>query len=71
MATTPRPGERPEGRDEEPTREPGAKDDQGSRPDRPTDSDSATLVERGEGAHAEYLDEPDSLADDPPSPRPG
>jgi hypothetical protein len=69
METTPPPGDRDEAADETGGREPGAKDDQPSRPDRPTDSDAATLVERDEGAHAEYLDAPDSLAEDPPAPR--
>lgn len=34
-----------------------------TRPDRPTPSEEATLVERGEGAHAEFVDAPESLED--------
>ncbi len=32
-------------------------------PDRPTSSDDATMVERQEGAHAEFADTPDSMED--------
>lgn len=35
-----------------------------NRPDQPTPSDEATLVERGEGAHAEFVETP------PPAPSP-
>lgn len=34
-----------------------------SSPDRPTPSDEATLVERDEGAHAEFADAPASMED--------
>lgn len=43
------------------------KKDHHPRPDRPTPSDSATLVERDDGAHAEFLDEPDTGETEPPS----
>lgn len=43
------------------------KKDPKTRPDRPTPSDDATLVERDEGAHAEFSAAPSSL-DDPPPP---
>lgn len=39
------------------------KADPDSRPDRPTPSDEATLVERDEGAHAEFIDAPASIED--------
>lgn len=39
------------------------KTDPDARPDRPTPSDEATLVERDEGAHAEFVDAPSSLED--------
>lgn len=39
------------------------KSDPDARPDRPTPSDEATLVERDEGAHAEFVDAPSSLED--------
>ena len=42
------------------------KKDPDPRPDEPTTSDDATLVERGEGAHAEFSTAPESLADGPP-----
>lgn len=34
-----------------------------TRPDRPTPSDKATLVQRGEGAHDEFADAPTSMED--------
>lgn len=34
-----------------------------ARPDRPTSSDDATVVERSEGAHAEFADAPQSIED--------
>lgn len=43
------------------------KKDAGARPDRPTPSHHATLVERDEGAHAEFSTAPSSF-DDPPPP---
>lgn len=39
------------------------KADADARPDRPTPSDEATLVERDEGAHAEFVDAPSSMED--------
>lgn len=39
------------------------------RPDRPTPSDDAAMVERGEGAHAEFIDEPDAAPAEPPNER--
>ena len=38
-----------------------AKADPPTRPDRPTPSDEATLVERGEGTHDEFADAPLSM----------
>ena len=42
------------------------KDDPDPRPDEPTTSDDATLVERGEGAHAEHSAAPETMRDNPP-----
>lgn len=42
------------------------KDDTDPRPDEPTTSDEATLVERGEGAHAEQAAAPQTMHDNPP-----
>ncbi len=42
------------------------KDEPDPRPDEPTTSDEATLVERGEGAHAEYAAAPETMRDNPP-----
>lgn len=42
------------------------KEDPNPRPDRPTTSDDATLVERGSGAHAEFSTAPETFADGPP-----
>ena len=42
------------------------KDDPDPRPDEPTTSDDATLVERGEGAHAEQSSAPQRMGDNPP-----
>lgn len=39
------------------------KKDGAATPDRPTSSDDATLVERQEGAHAEFSDAPESMED--------
>lgn len=39
------------------------KKDGSASPDRPTSSDDATLVERQEGAHAEFADAPESIED--------
>lgn len=39
------------------------KTDPDTRPDQPTPSEGATLVERGEGAHAEFVDAPSSMED--------
>lgn len=39
------------------------KKDGSATPDRPTSSDDATLVERQEGAHAEFADAPESMED--------
>lgn len=39
------------------------KSDPDARPDRPTPSDEATLVERDEGAHEEFVDAPASIED--------
>lgn len=42
------------------------KEDPDPRPDEPTTSDDATLVERGEGAHAEHSEAPETMGDNPP-----
>lgn len=39
------------------------KSDEDSRPDQPTDSQGATLAQRGEGSHAEYADAPASMSE--------
>ena len=52
-------------RDPEPTQLQD-KEEPDPRPDEPTTSDDATLVERGEGAHAEYAEAPDTMGDNPP-----
>lgn len=39
------------------------RDEMKSRPDEPTPSDDATLVERSSGAHAEYVDAPTTPGD--------
>lgn len=56
--------------DEETERPPAVqdKDEPRTRPDRPTPSDDATLVQRDAGANAEFSDAPDSLSDPPPHP---
>lgn len=40
------------------------------RPDRPTPSDDATVSERGDGAHTEFIDESDAAVTDPSTERP-
>lgn len=42
------------------------RDDPDARPDRPTDSDHATLVERDEGANSEFVDGPQRMSEQPP-----
>lgn len=53
--------EREDEREDNPAEQ--AKADPPTRPDRPSPSDEATLVQRGEGAHDEFADAPLSMED--------